>query len=49
MVHSYCTIYVYTVTYLDLFLFSLYLCSSVDLGGVIQVFVRPESKPLLYQ
>lgn len=39
----------YTVTDLDLFIFNLYLCSSVDLGGFIQVYVRPESKPLLCQ
>lgn len=38
-VHSYYTIHVYTVTYLDLFLFNLYLCSSVDLGEFIQVYV----------
>lgn len=49
MVRSYYTIYVYTVTYLDLFLFGLYLSSSVDLGGFIQVYVRPEPKPLLCQ
>lgn len=49
MVRSYYMIYVYTVTYLDLFLFGLYLSSSVDLGGFIQVYVRPESKPLLCQ
>lgn len=49
MVLSYYMTYVYTVTNLDLFLFNLYLCSSVDLGGFIQVYVRPESNPLLCQ
>lgn len=49
MVRSYYIIYMYTVTDLDLFIFNLYLCSSVDLGGFIQVYVRPESKPLLCQ
>lgn len=49
MVHSYYTLPVYTKPDLGLFLFNLYLCSSVDLDGFIQVYVRPESKPLLRQ
>ena len=49
MVRSYYTISVYTKPDLNLFLFNLYLCSFVDLGGFMQVYVRPESKPLLCQ
>lgn len=46
---AYYTISMYAKPDPYLFLFSLYLCSSVDLGGFIQVYVRPESKPLLCQ
>lgn len=49
VVHSYYTISMYAKPDPDLFLFSLYLCSSLDLGGFIQVYVRSESKPLLCQ
>lgn len=49
IVCSYDALSMYTKPDLDLFLFDLYLCSSVDLGRFIQVYVTPESKPLLCQ